>query len=179
MNTPFFITSSAPRCRTAWFANLFTTDTTLCFHEPKESIEELMAQYPQRRVGISSCMLGKDFEDLSERYPQAPWIYILRPYAETKASMLAFARGRITGAEFDGLMKAYFQNGNEISGNPKTLAVQIENINMILPQLWYHVLPEFPFDASRVHLLTELKVEQRLEQAFNRFAEGRKMLWPQ
>ena len=107
MTTPFFITG-IPRSRTAWAANWLTTDTTLCFHEPKESIDELLAQYPQFQVGVSSCMLVRDYFAVCRQYPTAKWVYIERDKEACRKSMLAFARGRLTGEDFDAMTKTYF-----------------------------------------------------------------------
>ena len=59
------------------------------------------------------------------------------------------------------------------------MVVNYEDLDKHLPAIWNHLFPDVTFNAIRSHLLTELKVEQRLEQAFNRFAHGREILWQQ
>ena len=140
-------------------------------------VEELIAQYPQYRVGVSSCMLVRDFFALARQYPQAPWVYIERDKTQARGSMLEFARGRLTGEDYDILIRTHFTASKIIKDDARTMVVAFEDLDKQLPAVWCHLFPETPFNAIRAHLLTELKVEQRLEQAFNRFANGREILW--
>lgn len=138
-----------------------------------------MGQYPHYRIGISSCMLVRDFFALSRQYPTAPWVYIDRNKQECRSSMLAFARGRMTGEDYDAMTQTYFKCAEIIKDDARTMVVKYEDLNKHLPAVWQHLFPDETFNAVRAQLLTEFKVEQRLDQALTRITEGREPLWPQ
>lgn len=136
-----------------------------------------MDQYPQARIGISSCMLVREFFTLSRQYPHAPWVYIERNKDQAKASMLGFARGRLTGEDYDLLIKSNFNAAKILKDDARTMVVDFEEMDKHLPAIWNHLFPDTVFNAMRSHLLTEFKVEQRLEQALTRITEGRTIAW--
>ncbi len=89
----FFVTG-LPRSRTAWLANLLTTDRTLCFHEPIEPIDKLFNPAwagGYAAIGCSDSMLVMRFEELSDAYLQAPWLYVQRDPEAALNSLLAFS----------------------------------------------------------------------------------------
>jgi len=174
--TPFFI-CGYPRSRTAWLANLFTTDTTLCFHEPHEAVEDLIAQHPQYRIGVSSCMLVREFFAVAKQYPKAPWLFVDRNKEQCRESMLAFANTRLLGDEYDALIRTHFAAAQIIKDDARTMVVAYDDLDKHLPAVWNHLLPDVVFNATRAQLLIELKVEQRLEPALNRITNGRQQLW--
>lgn len=137
-----------------------------------------MGQYPQYRIGISSCMLVREFFALVRQFPKAPWVFIERDRTACRQSLLGFAKGRLTGENYDGFIRVHFTASKIIKDHPQTMVVDYEDLDKHLPAVWNHVLPEQPLNAVRAHLLTELKVEQRLEAAEDRLLNGRKILWP-
>lgn len=170
MNQPFFVTGMI-RSRSAWLSNVFTTDSTLCFHDPSETVEQLMNQYPHYRVGVSSSYLVTNFRQLTDKYPEAPWLYIDREEQEAKRSLMKFTDGKLFGKDVDRILKRHAVYAMMVKDHPKTLVVPFHEIDTRLCEAWQHLLKE-PFQAVRAGILRELRVEQRLGVILNRLMKG-------
>lgn len=171
MKTPFFITG-LPRCRTAWLANLFCTDTTVCFHDPRRenwyfNLQET-AEATELRVGISDPLLTLSFPDLAVKYPEAPWLYIERDEKQAADSLLRYTRKSITLLRRD--IERWFEvhrgPAEELKVYPRTLVLNFDDLNReeTVEQAWSHLLPEKPWQPLRWQVLKDLQVEQDLQK---------------
>jgi hypothetical protein len=172
---PFFITG-LPRSRTAWLANLFTTDRTLCFHEPLVPAASLLADNPAVRIGVSDSTLPLQFERLQAEFPTAHWLYVQRPREECFESFLRFIAGdvQMTRAQAEMFAQAFFerhqQDSAELRRNPLVRTVQFELLDdyATILSAWYHLIPEIPFNEPRWESLKDLRIEQVLKRALQR-----------
>lgn len=169
--TPFFITGP-PRSRTSWLANLFTTDTTLCYHEPVKPIEELQLMNPGRRIGSADNTLVFHFAKLREQWPEAPWLVIERNPDEARHEFQRFVRPHVRLEE--DTVKKFFTVHTELVRNvqvfPNVLTIAFENLNReeFVRQAWEHLLPDLEFDAARAAMLDSMNVQQILDKTMGR-----------
>lgn len=161
---PFFITG-LPRSRTAWLANLFTTDGTLCLHEPKQPVRTLLDGHPRYRIGISDPILPLAFGLLREEFPGAHWLYVVREAAAALASYRKFLEaanwpvpeGRLKDLwEEHTTARAIMQGDHRVRFVPWELLDQVD----VMESCWAHLLPEVEFNVARWMMLRELRIEQ-------------------
>lgn len=174
MKTPFFITG-LPRSRTAWLANLFTTDTTLCWHEPLEPISSLMAMAPEgRRIGVSDASLTSQFEALSNEFPSARWLYVQREEEAAMASLVRFIAPHVKTSPTG--LKGYLKQHQACAARMKTDArvrvVRFEDLSdgAVMPGAWSWLLPEIRFPGQRWIMLCGLNVQQNRDAFRQRVA---------
>jgi len=91
----FFIIG-LPRSRTAWLANFLTNGDALCHHELMRacnSLDELRAKMVEAArynvVGDADPTLAANLPQLMEKFPEAKFVFVLRPVAEAAASYRA------------------------------------------------------------------------------------------
>ena len=84
-----FMVLCAPRSGSAWAANLLTTDTTLCLHDPlgRYHYTELDQIRSTKRIGVACTALAL-FPQYVNQHP-APKVILHRPFEEVNASLLA------------------------------------------------------------------------------------------
>lgn len=160
---PFFITG-LPRSRTAWFANLFTTDSTLCFHEPAEPVGQLIQSHPGARIGVSCSGLVFRFRELSDKYPLARWLYVERDRNQALESLLRFTREQVAieSRHFEQVFDWHAAASAEMKRHLGVLVVRFEDLNResVIRQAWAHLLPETQFPAGRWSILEGFNVQQ-------------------
>jgi hypothetical protein len=88
----FFITG-LPRSRTAWLANLLTTDKTLCLHEGLMKCAGVddphygLHYHPgYEAVGDCGASLAPHWVALNERFPDAQWVVVRRNIEDVRES---------------------------------------------------------------------------------------------
>lgn len=95
------IITGYPRCRSAWFANLFTFGRSFFFHDPfaySNTLDEVRAKLESidaDTVGIADPACVYFWPTINEWYPNAQWIVILRPFQETVKSCQKAFHGTI------------------------------------------------------------------------------------
>ncbi len=162
MKPPFFITG-LPRSRTAWLANLFTTDTTLCLHEPQNacSIEELVQRHAGVRLGISDAGLTFRFRELRERFPEARWVYVHRPPGEVLESLVRFVDPCVTRPMLGQMLARHAEAEAGINCDAlKHVWFEQLGDREVIRQAWEWLLPEIPFNEARVAMLQGLNIQQ-------------------
>jgi hypothetical protein len=174
MKIPFFITGT-PRSRTAWLSALFTTERTLCYHEPQESAIDLVKRHPDRTVGISDPSLVFKFDALRKEFPHAPWVYIQRNPDEALASLILWARphfGALThlapGAVEEALRALMYRHTAEsdrMKRHALVLTYDALDNPGTLEWLWTWVFPTIPWDVERWKVFNGLRIEQHAEKA--------------
>jgi hypothetical protein len=167
MIPPFFITG-LPRTRSAWLANLFTTSTSLCFHEPQETAAQLQAQNPGWRIGLADSTLAIKFAELSKEFPDAPWLLVEREAKEAKRSFLKFvgAHVHLPAGALDYYFDTHAKASAALRAWPKALVVPYYQIDEQAEKIWNHLLPGVPYCRARMAVLRDLKVEQNFSKVY-------------
>jgi hypothetical protein len=178
MSDPFFITG-LPRSRTAWLANLFTTEWTLCFHDRiGEFIDDTGAvldfakfqesfHVPGGILGDSDSGLMPYIQAIDEAFPTSRWAVIERPFEEAMESLKRVcAAGPWAGAfrysdEAVKVMSDQWDRGRQMLRARGALFVPFCTLSDIgvLCKLSGHLLPGMPFNRNRAKLLRRLKIE--------------------
>lgn len=167
LKTPFFITG-LPRSRTAWLANLFCTDSTVCFHDPREGLNTLLERYPGQRVGVADSTLPLKYGALREAFPEAPWLYVERDPSECMRSFVRFTRDYVKLLQRD-LMRFWAMHHVASAAMRKDAGVLFIPFGELheaaaIGRAWAHLVPEVPLNMARVEVLQNLKVEQRISE---------------
>lgn len=170
MLTPFFITG-LPRSGTAWLANLFTTGKSICFHEPdpRDVVTAINAQ-PGRRVGASDPTLVRKHSQVVMLWPDARWLYVVRPIEECFASLVGFCAANGVTLNHAIARRAMEEDrvmGMQLIQDPFHVAVaewdHVRNDAEVAGQVWRWLVPEIKFDVDRWKLLGGLNVQQDLK----------------
>ena len=160
----FFILSTA-RCRSTWFANLFTYKDSFCYNEETRYInswEELVdriEERPEYNVGFEDPELTHYIMTLYKLFPNATYVLLERDREESENSLFVqlknFSREAIT-RKFD----RWFRDIDYIKENVPHYRIdfsQMDDINEIA-SVWNYVLPDSVFDVGRWNLLTSLRI---------------------
>lgn len=164
----FFITG-LPRSRSAWLANLFTTDQTLCWHD--KPFSESLLENP-RRVGFAGPELVKQFSDITKLLPEAPWIVVLRDQAEALASFKHWAGDLLP--QDDIVLKFWKERCHVLSmicphSNVQTVNYSELDLEPVCRDIWRWLLPDIGFDSERWKLLNGLNVQQDINKNLHRW----------
>lgn len=162
-DVPFFVTG-LPRSRSAWLANWLTTDRTLCWHD-RPFNARLMR--PDRRVGFSGAELLPEFDKLRVACPDAPWLVVLRPHADTLESFVRWAGAWLPTDRrvLEGFWERRCALLAVIQTDPRCFVVCYDSLNEESPAraAWQHLV-DLPFDEDRWRLLKGLNVQQQLPE---------------
>lgn len=171
MNAPFFITGP-PRCRSAWLANLLTTDHSHCFHDllatiPPEQLPEFLCN---DWMGLSDASLLVHFDAVNRIFPEARWVLVNRPFDEAWRSFEVFVGEApwlrvTTGREMEASRAAVANGVRRITATiPPTrlFRVNFEALDSIaiLRALWAFCLSNLPFNEFRANMLQTLNIQQ-------------------
>lgn len=167
MKTPFFITG-LPRSRTAWLANLFTTDTTICYHD--RPFESKLCNREDKKVGFSCSEIIWSYQSIHYEFPTARWLVVVRDGDDSLRSFKRFAsKNKMDTEERSDLTdnwKGRCQFISEILREPCVFGIHYEELeNEWAVRRAWELLVEAEFDSERFHLLQELRVEQHFDKA--------------
>jgi hypothetical protein len=159
---PFFVTG-LPRSRTAWLANLLTTDTTICFHDVPFSIG---AVDNGKVVGFSGPQVCKQFTEVCRFFPNAPWLIVLRNPDDALASLI-YVKRKVEANVVpmpDGFWDARRELISALCLKHQVQTVTFEELDdeEVMRSVWAHLLPGIPFDSQRFDLLCKMNVQQKL-----------------
>lgn len=167
MLTPFFITG-LPRSGTAWLASLFTTNKSLCFHEPDpRDVVAAINGHPGRRVGASDSSLVRKSLQIMKIWPDARWLYVMRPLEECLESLIKFSES--SGVKLNRTIARQAMEADRLIAlqliqDPVRFAMaewdHVRNDAEVAGQVWHWLLPEVKFDVDRWKLLGGLNVQQ-------------------
>lgn len=154
---PFFITG-LPRSRTAWLANLLTTDTTICYHDQPFDMDKVENG---KVVGFSGPQVCLQFDEVRWIFPSAPWLIVLRDQSEALASFqrLVPVIG-VPGAYWEGRCQLITDLCSRWQA--RTVAFNALDDETEMRLVWAHLLPGIPFDAQRFELLKSFNVQQKI-----------------
>ena len=160
----FFILSTA-RCRSTWFANLFTYKDSFCYNEETRYInswEELVDRIEDRTeeyVGFEDPELLHYINSLYKLFPNATYVLLERDREDCEISMC-----NQSGAPRE-LVSMKFDRWNRDLINFKNIVENYESIRFDdmddmgeIHRIWKYVLPNITFDIGRWNLLTSLRI---------------------
>lgn len=158
----FFILSTA-RCRSSWFANLFTYTDTFCYNEETRYInswEELVDRIEDRTeeyVGFEDPELLHYINSLYKLFPNATYVLLERDREDCEISMC-----NQSGAPRE-LVSMKFDRWEEDLINFKSIVSDYESIHFDdmddideIYRIWKYILPDITFDVGRWNLLTSI-----------------------
>lgn len=179
MKPRFFFILGLPRSRTAWLANWFTGQQSLCLHDPwrfassAKELRKLLVQNGSGRqyLGAAGSMGRQEFVDLCYEFRAAlpdednevSIAYVRRPFTEALESSLKLPLGR----DQREIRQAMAINERHFSILPEfvySLAYDDLESPEHLAQLQEFLTPDVPFDAARFNILHGLKVEVILDK---------------
>jgi hypothetical protein len=163
----FFITG-LPRSRTAWLANLFTTDRTICYHEPTEPWPQILGDRYDA-IGASDSTLADRFDHFSAAFPEARWLLVDRDPGSALKSFLEFTR-TIPRPEEAGIAEYFRQQQKALDHMRDKTGVMPMPYDALKTSAgvclaWNWLLPGRPFDLMRWKILDGLNVQQDPQHA--------------
>lgn len=165
MKNPFFITG-LPRSRTAWLANLFCTDDTVCYHEPHESVTALIDGSTDMRIGVADCTLPMKFKAIIEKYPDSRWLYIDRDYSDSMRSFVRYTKPHVNllGRDLKRFFDMHIDYARVVRSDPRTMVLTYSDLTKsgFVHLAWHHLLPDKPWNQARYEVLNLLNVQQNL-----------------
>ena len=147
----FFITG-LPRCRTAWFAELFTVGEFYCHHElTRECVDEAdFKRQMQQGTGNSDENLVKT--DFQKWWPDAPTLIIHRDVEDVNRSLIK------AGAL---VPKAMLEKQAEMLKDLNGLHVGFNDIDNLLPRIWNYLIGTDP-DHKRIERFKNLNIQNKV-----------------
>ena len=160
----FFILSTA-RCRSSWFANLFTYTDTFCYNEETRYINswdelvDLIEERPEHNVGFEDPELFHYIITLYKLFPNATYVLLERDRDEAENSLFVMAKN-FSKEEITRKFDRWFQDIGYLKQNISHYSIdfsQMDDINEVA-KVWNYVLPTIPFDVGRWNLLISLRI---------------------
>ena len=158
----FFILSTA-RCRSSWFANLFTYKNSFCFNEEFRYInnwDELVdriEQRPEKYVGFGDPEMLHYIKDLYRLFPKATYVLLERDRIESQNSLAALSR-----VSLNLVAKKFVRWYNDIEVFKKIVSqystVHFNDMSNMkeIKRIWKYVLSDVSFDVQRWEMLDAL-----------------------
>ena len=160
----FFILSTA-RCRSTWFANLFTYKDSFCYNEETRYInswEELVDRIEERSeeyVGFEDPELLHYINSLYKLFPNATYILLERDREDCEISMCnqSGAPRELVSMKFDRWEQDLINFKNIVENYESIRFDDMDDMGEI-HRIWKYVLPNITFDIGRWNLLTSLRI---------------------
>ena len=158
----FFILSTA-RCRSTWFANLFTYKDSFCYNEETRYInswEELVDRIEDRTeeyVGFEDPELLHYINSLYKLFPNATYVLLERDREDCEISMCnqSGAPRELVSMKFDRWEKDLINFKSIVSDYESIHFDDMDDIDEIY-RIWKYILPDITFDVGRWNLLTSI-----------------------
>tara|TARA_Y100000766_G_C18791824_1_gene548599 strand:+ start:169 stop:825 length:657 start_codon:yes stop_codon:yes gene_type:complete len=160
----FFILSTA-RCRSSWFANLFTYRDSFCYNEESRYLRnwndlvDRIEERPEEYVGFEDPEFLHYINSLYRLFPNATYVLLERDREQSEFSLCNESNAPI------GLVRKKFDRWYSDIENFKNLIPHYETIHFsemddkdIVEKIWNYILPDAKFDIGRWNLLTALKI---------------------
>jgi len=160
----FFILSTA-RCRSTWFANLFTYKDSFCYNEETRYInswEELVDRIEERSeeyVGFEDPELLHYINSLYKLFPNATYVLLERDREDCEISMCnqSGAPRELVSMKFDRWELDLINFKSIVSDYESIHFDDMDDVEQIY-RIWKYVLPDSVFDVGRWNLLTSLRI---------------------
>lgn len=159
-----FAIVACPRSRTAWLANLLTTDKSVCYHEPLSglsSMDELaLILNTGERVGVSDTMLGMYDLKMFDKV-----VVVHRPYEEICQSL------KRLGLNTNHFIWELHQKLPSIRG----LHIQYQDLAAYKTcrEIYQYCLPGEDLSLARWTILNRLNVQCKLDEIFAEMKDNR------
>ena len=160
----FFILSTA-RCRSSWFANLFTYKDSFCYNEETRYLDnwdELVDRIEERSekyVGFEDPELLHYISALYKLFPNATYVLLERDREDSEVSLCnqSNAPRELVSMKFD-----RWYSDIEVF---KSIVLDYQTIDFDemddrdeVERIWKYILPNIEFDIGRWNLLTALQI---------------------
>ena len=160
----FFILSTA-RCRSTWFANLFTYKDSFCYNEETRYInswEELVDRIEERSeeyIGFEDPELLHYINSLYKLFPNATYVLLERDREDCEISMCnqSGAPRELVSMKFDRWNRDLINFKNIVENYESIRFDDMDDVEEIY-RIWKYVLPNITFDIGRWNLLTSLRI---------------------
>jgi len=160
----FFILSTA-RCRSTWFANLFTYKDSFCYNEETRYInswEELVDRIEDRTeeyVGFEDPELLHYINSLYKLFPNATYVLLERDREDCEISMCnqSGAPRELVSMKFDRWEQDLINFKNIVENYESICFDDMDDMEEIC-RIWKYVLSNVTFDIGRWNLLTSLRI---------------------
>lgn len=160
MNTIDFFITGFPRSRLAWLSNYLYYGNMACIHdglfyglESKDfgflnnfhDIAEV--------VGIADSGLAIYQDTLIEKYPEAKWIIVERPYGEVRQSIESL------GMKPGNTLASLSTKIDELRGKLQSFSVDFSNVSDAVTDIARYVNPEWKCPLERHEMLVNMNVQ--------------------
>lgn len=167
---PFCIVTGLPRSRTAWLANLLTTDLTIVFHD-----SPVVPRGTFKQVGFAGPELVTQYGKFRDMFPSCPWLVIRRKPDEALAAFKKWAGDLLPQ---DDVMESFWRERvkvfDELCTKPGVETVPyaaLDDVNTIR-EIWKMLLPDIAFDSERAKMLQDLNIQQHLTKKLKTWPLG-------
>lgn len=167
-------TLSLPRSRTAWLANLFSSEAH-AMHEPLselctvDALARHVAALPEGLVFIADTGAAVFVDDIVRSFPRARFIVATRAPREVMRSL------RAMGLSLDGfdLMTRAFDRAKDVvrTRDRECFHLPVESLDEqgVVDAMWAWAFDNcIPFDAARYRMLRDFRVEGITERMLER-----------
>lgn len=166
----FFI-SGLPRSRTAWLANLFTTDRTFCYHDALSfnsllSMVQRFAEHKEEKVGDSDSALILHMSPLMRFFPNAAWVFVRRPLEEASSSFWRtygpkYPNGPTSPRECDlrfEVLEEQLGQAESMVANKMIVTFDRLSDERTIRRMWGFLLGDVPFNRERYLMLETMQI---------------------
>lgn len=163
MSKLFFVVG-LPRTRSAWLANLFTTERSVCLHDAMRDCrcsEDLVAHLEssgREYAGASGSDLVFIYDRVRALRPDAVWTTIVRDPGESRRAFEVAFPGALRGPQLDTAFEALAEF---LPSEPPRVRFDELDSEAVVRSIWQRSMPTIPFDPARFSLLREFKVTRR------------------
>lgn len=167
----FFILG-LPRSRTAWLANLFTTDRTHCFHElfffnePGVILNLFEIIGKQYEYVGNSDPFPSGYMNVKQYFPNSPVVVIERSPEDSLASFTNFiSLPSNAGSQkaIAGMYVVCLKDLDVIKEQQNAVTESFDDLNKqdAIERIWNHCIPTIGLDTLRLRLLQRLRVAEK------------------
>jgi hypothetical protein len=168
-----FFVVAMPRSGTAWLANFLTWGNSFCYHEAlygcesMDRLDEILRKPETDFCGTSDTASAYLISSLYERYPDARYVFVVRPREEIYASL---GKLNIGTDGLDNLFMPFWWGMRNIQNS---LIVHFEHLfsSTTMISIWEHIGMTQPFPFALFELLRNLHVEDGYGSGFGRFID--------
>ena len=173
----FFICGT-PRSRTAWLANLLTTDNTYCFHEllaeysDMANIERCFIETGKQIVGNSDSGNTLLIDKLKAKFPTSKIVVIKRDKAEVVKSLVDSKYVNADNVNIDYSVGLFMNGIKHIESNFDCISFNYEDLLKVdCCKEIYEYCTGLSFDYKRWELLANLNIQVEKEFALKRIKD--------
>ena len=173
----FFITG-LPRSRTSWLAAVFCAGPVRCWHDALDDSlkpQALVTRFSRlamepgvTHVGDSDSALLCFPDAVQVMYPEAPWVFVVRPRADAEASFRKYFAAHnpyaLPGLEKVDIGQIFDELAVREAEARRVITNKLEvefaglNDNATIKRIWNWCVPGVDYPAGRIELMQGLQV---------------------